>query len=195
MGSNRLNRTASRRGGPLTSAVKLTSSLRWFSECQRFGHSQYTFELGAGLPQRQMQNSVARHHKFVRTMPKSMQKVRCNERCHDQQGSSSAVVSGRSRKPRGSSAQREASRQLIKMLCRILHFNFSSTSSRRTQPTAVRLWRSRTWGISLDLFHVPQWSRRPRISYCRLNIGIRNVALRPLSLRLGAQITVGWRCL
>jgi hypothetical protein len=59
--------------------------------------------------------------------------------------------------------------------------NSSSTSSRRTQPTAVRLSRSRTLGISPHPFHVPRWSRRSRISYCTLDIGIRNVALRPLS--------------
>jgi len=48
MGSNRLNRTASRRGGPLTSAVKLTSSLRWFSECQRLVTHNMPLSLAQG---------------------------------------------------------------------------------------------------------------------------------------------------
>src|SRR6266850_2111311 len=46
-------------------------------------------------------------------------------------------------------------------------------------PIAVRLSCWRTLGISLYPFHVPQESKRLRISYCRPNIGTRNEARRP----------------
>src|SRR6266403_4285764 len=46
-------------------------------------------------------------------------------------------------------------------------------------PTAVRLSCCRTLGISRGPFHVPQESKRLRISYCRPNIGTRNEARRP----------------
>src|SRR6267154_4090942 len=47
------------------------------------------------------------------------------------------------------------------------------------RPIAVQLSCWRTLGISLYPFHVPQESKRLRISDCRPNIGTRNEARRP----------------
>src|SRR6266478_3511585 len=55
------------------------------------------------------------------------------------------------------------------------------------RPIAVRLSCWRTLGISLYPFHVPQESKRLRISYCRPNIGTRNEARRPPPSTLFAE--------
>lgn len=51
------------------------------------------------------------------------------------------------------------------------------------RPIAVPLSCCRTLGTSLETFHAPQASKRSRISYCRLNIGIRSEAWHPPSVR------------